>query len=155
MSRSEVTTWNIKVDGIDFKIIQDSDGKFIVPEFVKGMGSALKPAAEEWILCRKPLSEKSIAENVLKWGVGGLNIDGCRIKINDKIGSRSTGGFTSKSGIYHNNQKFEVKDVDCDSTGGRFPANVILSYTEDEYELKNDLNDIEKKKVFDWLYENS
>ena len=44
-----------------------------------GWGTALKPANEPIVLARKPLSEKTIAENVLKWGTGGLNIDGCKI----------------------------------------------------------------------------
>lgn len=43
-----------------------------------GWGTALKPAAEHWILARKPLVG-TYAENVLTYGVGGLNIDGCRI----------------------------------------------------------------------------
>lgn len=46
-----------------------------------GWGTALKPAAEEWILCRKPLSEKSVALNVLRWGTGALNIDATRITL--------------------------------------------------------------------------
>lgn len=46
----------------------------------QGFGTALKPASEHWILCRKPLSEKTVAANVLKWGVGGINIDQTRIK---------------------------------------------------------------------------
>lgn len=45
----------------------------------EGWGTALKPATEPICLARKPLSEKSIAANVLKWGTGALNIDGCRI----------------------------------------------------------------------------
>jgi len=40
------------------------------------------------VLARKPLSEKTVAENCLKWGVGGLNIDGCRV-----------GGIMNQSGI--------------------------------------------------------
>ncbi len=46
-----------------------------------GWGSALKPSAEFWILARKPLSEPTLAENVLRWGTGGLNIDACRIPV--------------------------------------------------------------------------
>lgn len=45
----------------------------------EGWGTALKPAHEPIVMARKPLSEKSIAENVLKWGTGGINIDDCRI----------------------------------------------------------------------------
>ena len=45
----------------------------------EGWGTALKPAHEPICMARKPLSEKSIAENVLKHGTGGINIDGSRI----------------------------------------------------------------------------
>ena len=44
-----------------------------------GYGTALKPAYEPIIIARKPLSEGSVAKNVLKHGTGGLNIDGCRV----------------------------------------------------------------------------
>jgi hypothetical protein len=47
-----------------------------------GWGTALKPACEFFTLCRKPLSEKTVATNVLKWGTGGINIDGCRVGTN-------------------------------------------------------------------------
>jgi len=46
----------------------------------EGWGTALKPAMELWTLCRKPLEEKTVASNVLKYGTGGINIDGTRIK---------------------------------------------------------------------------
>lgn len=45
----------------------------------EGWGTALKPAHEPICLARKPLSEKSVAENVLKWKTGGINIDISRI----------------------------------------------------------------------------
>jgi len=48
----------------------------------EGWGTNLKPALELIVIARKPLSEKTIAENVLKWGTGGLNINECRIKTN-------------------------------------------------------------------------
>ncbi len=47
----------------------------------EGWGTALKPACELWTLARKPLSESTVAENVLKHGTGGINIDGCRITV--------------------------------------------------------------------------
>ena len=49
----------------------------------EGWGTALKPAHEPIVMARKPLSEKSIAENVLKHGTGGINIDGSRIGTDD------------------------------------------------------------------------
>ena len=51
-----------------------------------GWGSALKPASEHWILARKPLSEKTIAANVLEHGTGGINIDVSRIKAGQNDG---------------------------------------------------------------------
>ena len=46
----------------------------------EGWGSALKPANEPIVLARKPLEKGlSIAENMLKWGTGGINIDVSRI----------------------------------------------------------------------------
>lgn len=44
-----------------------------------GWGSALKPACENWWLVRKPLAASSIAENVLTYSTGALNIDSCRV----------------------------------------------------------------------------
>lgn len=48
-----------------------------------GWGTALKPAHEPIVLARKPLEEKTIAANVLKWGCGRLNVDGCRVPSAD------------------------------------------------------------------------
>lgn len=45
-----------------------------------GWGTALKPACELIVLARKPLSENTIAANVLRWGTGALNIGACRIE---------------------------------------------------------------------------
>lgn len=99
-----------------------------------GWGSQLKPANEPICLARKPLSEKSIAENVMRWRTGGLNIDGCRI---------GNEGETKRTG-----QTNKVSSTDPDlsptkslnRTGhgvvelneGRFPANVILECCCDE-----------------------
>jgi hypothetical protein len=61
----------------------------------EGWGTALKPALEPITVARKPISEKTVAENVLKWGTGGINIDGSRvvmklrkIKWKEQIGKR-------------------------------------------------------------------
>lgn len=44
-----------------------------------GIGTALKPANEPIVLARKPL-EGTVAKNIAKWGVGGLNIDESRVE---------------------------------------------------------------------------
>ena len=49
-----------------------------LPEW-DGWGTALKPAHEVWWLVRKPISG-TVAANVLEWGTGGLNVDGCRVE---------------------------------------------------------------------------
>jgi len=49
----------------------------------EGWGTALKPAHEPLVLARKPLSEKSVVDNVLKHRTGGINIDECRVDGND------------------------------------------------------------------------
>ena len=46
-----------------------------------GWGTALK-TLEPWVLIRKPM-EGTLAENLMKWGVGALNIDGCRLPLNE------------------------------------------------------------------------
>jgi site-specific DNA-methyltransferase (adenine-specific) len=51
-----------------------------------GYGSSLKPAFEPIVLARKPLSEGTVPANVLKWGTGAINVDGCRIPTSDKLG---------------------------------------------------------------------
>ena len=47
-----------------------------------GWGTALKPAAEEWWLFRRPL-EGTVAANVLKHGTGAINVDRCRVAHNE------------------------------------------------------------------------
>jgi len=49
----------------------------------EGWGTALKPAHEPICMARKPISEKTIAKNCLKWGTGGINIDESRVEHND------------------------------------------------------------------------
>jgi DNA modification methylase len=95
----------------------------------EGWGTALKPANEPICVARKPLSEKSVAENVLKWGTGGINIDGCRIGTDDKLTRPNVNGYKDNS-IYSNKQinggdKNGIFD-DYGSIEGRFPANFII-----------------------------
>lgn len=91
----------------------------------KGFGTALKPAVEYICLARKPLEEKTIVENVLKYGCGAIDIDGCRIPIKNE--KTPTG---SAKRIYKSNQYTEEKiygDNTTTSPLGRFPANVICT----------------------------
>lgn len=89
----------------------------------EGWGTALKPALEPICLARKPLSEKTIAANVLKWGTGALNIDGCRI---GETGARNNGRSVD-SNIYGKLGTFERVEYNK----GRWPANVVHDGSEE------------------------
>ncbi len=51
----------------------------------EGFGTALKPSHEPICMARKPLSEKTVAENCLKWNTGAINIQDCRIGENGRF----------------------------------------------------------------------
>jgi site-specific DNA-methyltransferase (adenine-specific) len=93
----------------------------------EGWGTCLKPANEPILLARKPISEKTIAENVMKWGTGGLNIEGCRIPTEDNLNggrySDNKGEITCNvySPAINKRSKSDYKQPT-----GRFPANIIL-----------------------------
>ena len=72
--------YNLEIDGQILEVVRDSDGKFIIPDHLRPMNTALKPAFEPIVLARKPLSEGTVAANVLRWRTGALNIDACRIE---------------------------------------------------------------------------
>jgi DNA modification methylase len=94
-----------------------------------GFGTALKPAHEHWILIRKPLSEKSVAKNVLEHGTGALNIDASRIKIDFTCGGRESSANTIQktSGIDFMGNSTQTHETPLYNKSGRFPANLILS----------------------------
>jgi site-specific DNA-methyltransferase (adenine-specific) len=87
----------------------------------EGWGTALKPAVEPLVLARKPFVG-GIAQNVLAWGTGGLNIDGSRVG-NDGGTYNSREALPSTSGIYSDGLK-GGKVLKLNE--GRFPANVIF-----------------------------
>ena len=96
----------------------------------EGWGTALKPACEPIVVARKPLSEKNVALNVLKWGTGGINIDGCRVE-GEQLKPQAS-GKTSKAFNLNNQQReagtgvLKDNDVSKKPEQGRFPANIIL-----------------------------
>jgi site-specific DNA-methyltransferase (adenine-specific) len=100
-----------------------------------GWGTALKPANEPIVLARKPLEKGlSIAENILKWGVGGINIDASRIGLTDK--DNKDNGRVINRNIRESEDGWGMQDNKADrvevlSNQGRFPANIILTHHED------------------------
>jgi DNA modification methylase len=123
-----------------------------------GWGTGIKPGSEHWILVRKPLSEKSVARNVLRWGTGALNIDACRVnRASDdvpgwhKTGSYGrTGGYSADKcpdcvggvacetckGTGWINGTFVIRDMPPEEVQarcgnkGRWPPNLLLSHGE-------------------------
>lgn len=95
----------------------------------QGWGTALKPSFEPIIVARKPF-KGSLVDNVIKNGVGGINIDECRVPHNEecKIMKKQNeiNSIFQQSGRYEDT--LELKP------NGRFPANTILTYDETDFD---------------------
>ena len=84
-----------------------------------GWGTALKPAHEPIVVARKPLAG-TVAENVLRFGTGALNIDGCRIGTDGGTTREGVSDRLSAQGAFTTGH--DVASIDA----GRWPANVVL-----------------------------
>ena len=99
----------------------------------EGWGTALKPAHEPIVMARKPI-DGTVANNVLTHGVGGINIDGTRIKTNDKweaTGTQSASSQTLQGGV---DGSLNVS-VSSTHSQGRFPANFIHDGSQEVLQL--------------------
>jgi site-specific DNA-methyltransferase (adenine-specific) len=97
----------------------------------------LKPANEPIVLARRPLSEATVAANVLRWETGALNIDGCRIDGGLRPGrssKESKSGLSGTSGVYGS---FAVRGSIAieDTALGRWPANVVHDGSDEVLDL--------------------
>lgn len=103
----------------------------------QGWGTCLKPAYEPIIVARKPF-KGSVVDNIIKYRVGGLNIDECRVKFENTQNPatnplfRKQGGYKlpekgqlSNGAIPFSSSKNDVNEL------GRFPANVITDGSEE------------------------
>lgn len=101
----------------------------------QGWGTALKPAHEPMVLARKPIVG-TVANNVLTYGVGGLNIDASRVGRVE--GDVSTGGFGNGGigigGVGEGNGEGQNAEW-VESTQGRYPANFIHDGSDEVVEL--------------------
>ncbi len=125
---------------------QTTAGEYVVDKGTsewEGWGTALKPANEPICVARKPLAEKTVAENVLKYGTGGINIDECRIGYlneKDKKDAISIRPETSNSKGFQTYSENEHSDnfsrgIERNNLTGRFPANVIHDGSDEVLEL--------------------
>lgn len=104
-----------------------------------GWGTALKPAYEPIIVARKPF-KGSLVDNVIKNGVGGINIDECRVAF-ENTPNPATNPLYRKQANYKLPEKGQQSNGAVSFTSskndvselGRFPANVILTYDETDF----------------------
>jgi DNA modification methylase len=99
----------------------------------EGWGTALKPAHEPIVLARKPL-DGTVANNVLTYGVGGINIDGCRVGRADGDDS-SAGNRTATFGTQDTSSGGDGSGGWEQNGQGRFPANFIHDGSDEVLEL--------------------
>ncbi len=92
----------------------------------QGWGTALKPAMEPITIARKPLIG-TVAANVLAHGTGGLNIDGCRVPIDENLngGAYATERQESASEWAASGSLHKTTGLEFVQPAGRWPANLI------------------------------
>lgn len=102
----------------------------------QGWGTCLKPSFEPIIVARKPF-KGSLVDNVIEYGVGGINIDECRVETNEKMKPCKRG-----SGVFSETANGKITGWNKDDYNGdyqpnnlgRFPANTILTYDETDFD---------------------
>ena len=113
--------------------IEDRNARIYIPATDaarqwEGWGTALKPAWEPILVCRKPLVG-TVAENVLKYGTGGLNIDGCRVEVDpavdDMLRTVERDVRDSETWKYGSGFRNETNYLTGVHAEGRWPANLI------------------------------
>jgi hypothetical protein len=111
---------------------------------------AVSPSLEPVVLARKPLSEGTVAANVLEHGTGALNVDGCRVGVES---TKRTCNGVGQSSSFDMAASGEHRVNGSDA--GRWPANLIVSYNEDEYKLRETVTPQQLKRLSEWLCENT
>lgn len=101
----------------------------------EGWGTALKPAHEPIVMARKPLIG-TVVENVIKYGTGGINIDGCRVGHSEPVKTtnrqKDNGDTWNSSNTGLRNNPGNIASAD---PTGRFPANLIHDGSDEVLEV--------------------
>ena len=105
-----------------------------------GWGTALKPAHEPMVLARKPLSEKSVADNVMQHGTGAINIDACRVggQSEDMERKKVVRKARTADGVWtddNSGMKSEGSEFADADPRGRWPSNVMHDGSEQVQEI--------------------
>lgn len=131
--------------------------EYTLPESVEakrfqGWGTALKPANEPICVARKPLEKGlTVAENVLKYGTGAINIDECRIETVDKISNTTNRNIKGSNGLGHDLGVRPRDTIYKQHSQGRWPANVIFDEFQEQVLILQD-SAPETIKQFIWSY---
>ena len=118
----------------DKKVVELSDR---ASEY-EGWGTALKPALEPITVARKPLSEKTVAENVLKWGTGGIAIDACRVPLS-YAEHECDGNNACKDPSHKDDQKNHKQNIEHQDES-------VSSQPRQNDHLSNDASDVQNLK---------
>jgi site-specific DNA-methyltransferase (adenine-specific) len=120
-----------------------------------GWGGSLKPALEPITMARKPF-KGTVAANVLEHGTGALNVDGCRVEGQWSTWRKKDGTVSEQNQDSHAIYGQGMGDVrNPEHPSGRWPANLILTYPEDEYKLKDNITPQQLAKLAEWMNENA
>lgn len=93
-----------------------------------GWGTALKPSHEPICMGRKPIAEKTVCDNVLKYGTGGINIDDCRINFKQNDDKRVFKDYKWNSKAEPFGDAIKMQYRNGWNKQGRFPSNIIFSH---------------------------
>lgn len=109
----------------------------------QGWGTALKPSQEPVTIARKPL-DGTVANNVLEWGTGGMNIDATRVPMSDEDYEKLSSGverIREKGGTMGNSWKnsSDLSGANPVNPAGRWPANFIHDGSQEVLELFPDV----------------
>jgi site-specific DNA-methyltransferase (adenine-specific) len=100
----------------------------------QGWGTALKPAWEPIIVARKPI-EGTVAANVMKYGTGAINVDGCRVHGGASDGGSVSGATALGQGSGWNAHENRETEIDRSMAQGRWPANLVHDGSDEVLEL--------------------
>lgn len=104
-----------------------------------GWNTQLKPAMELIVMAQKPMIGTYV-ENILTYGVGAINIDGCRLPTDDKIPINKLENW---SGFGEHRPRYKQEY----NSKGRYPSNVLLDQESAEY-----INDVVGRNVARFYY---
>ena len=121
-------------EGASDQWLKELDATTELAKQYKGWGTALKPSFEPVIVARKPF-KGSLVDNVIENGVGGINIDECRVGTEViKGGTMPKMNATSDGINIYNFGKKDAERLEREDSVGRFPANTILTYDETDFD---------------------